>query len=67
MMENYCAFSKSHKCLKYEDYEITKVALAEAESLCHGNWIEIQRKDAYIITLQNLLIENGISFPDEWD
>jgi len=67
MMENYCAFSKNHKCLKYEDYEITKATLAEAEALCHGNWIEIQRKEDYIATLQNLLIENRINFPDEWD
>lgn len=24
MMEDYCAFSKDHKCLKWEDYELTR-------------------------------------------
>ena len=52
MMENYCAFSKNHRCLKYEDYEISRYALAEAESLCHGNWIEIQNQYEYIKLLQ---------------
>ena len=41
-MENYCAFSKNHKCLKWADYQLTKHELEEADSLCHGNWIEIQ-------------------------
>ena len=65
MTENYCAFSRNHKCLKYEDYEFTKYTLAEADELCHGNWIEIQRKEEYIRTLQSLLSENGIFYPDE--
>ena len=43
-MENYCAFSKNHTCLKWLDYVITRQELEEADSLCHGNWIEIQRK-----------------------
>ena len=42
MMENYCAFSKDHKCLKWEDYDLTRHELEEADRLCHGNWIEIQ-------------------------
>jgi len=44
-MENYCAFSKNHTCLKWLDYVITRQELEEADSLCHGNWIEIQRKN----------------------
>lgn len=47
-MENYCAFSKNHTCLKWLDYVITRQELEEADSLCHGNWIEIQRKNQYI-------------------
>lgn len=47
-MENYCAFSKNHACLKWLDYVITRQELEEADSLCHGNWIEIQRKNQYI-------------------
>ncbi len=39
-MENYCAFSKNHACLKWLDYVITRQELEEADSLCHGNWIE---------------------------
>lgn len=37
-MENYCAFSKNHTCLKWLDYVITRQELEEADSLCHGNW-----------------------------
>ena len=50
-MENYCAFSKNHKCLKWMDYKLTRTELEEADSLCHENWIEIQRlykKNQYI-------------------
>lgn len=40
-MENYCAFSKNHKCILWTDYEITREKLSECHTLCHGNWIEI--------------------------
>ena len=36
---NYCAFSKDHKCILWMDYELTRHELAEANELCHGNWI----------------------------
>ena len=29
MMKDYCAFSKDHKCLKGEDYELTRSELEE--------------------------------------
>lgn len=51
--------------LKWLDYVITRQELEEADSLCHGNWIEIQRKNQYIQTLQEILDSNHISFPDE--
>ena len=35
-MDNYCAFSEDHKCLKLEDYELTRHELEEADNLCHG-------------------------------
>ena len=38
---NYCAFSKDHKCILWMDYELTRHELAEANELCHGNWIEV--------------------------
>ena len=64
-MENYCAFSKNHKCIKWTDYEITRQELEEADELCHGNWIELQRKEEYIQLLQTILDNNGISYPRE--
>lgn len=42
MVTDYCAFSKNHRCLKWIDYEATRVEPEEADQLCHGNWIEIQ-------------------------
>ena len=42
-MNDYCAFSKSHKCLKWTDYELTRYELEEADELCHCNQIEIQK------------------------
>ena len=63
-MEDYCAFSEDHKCLKWEDYELTRHELEEADRLCHGNWIEIQRLREYIRELKKLLDENGIEYPD---
>ena len=54
-MENYCAFSRNHKCLKWMDYELTRHELEEADALCHGNWIEIQRLYKKIDILETLL------------
>ena len=63
-MEDYCAFSKDHKCLKWEDYELTRHELEEADALCHGNWIEIQQLRDYIEVLKEILDENGIEYPE---
>ena len=65
-MQDYCAFSKDHRCIKWLDYEITREQLEEADELCHGNWIEIQHMRKYIDLLQNLLRENGIEVPTEY-
>jgi hypothetical protein len=62
-MENYCAFSKHHKCIKWEDYILTLEELAEADETCHGNWIEIERQYDYILKLQKILDDNGIKYP----
>ena len=59
-MENYCAFSKDHKCILWLDYEITRQELEECHTLCHGNWIEIERKYKYIQELKHLLDEHVI-------
>lgn len=65
-MNNYCAFSKDKKCIKWTDYEITRFELEEADELCHGNWIEIQHLREYIEHLQNTLKQNGIEIPPEY-
>ena len=62
-MDNYCAFSEDHKCLKLEDYDLTRHELEEADNLCHGNWIEIQRLYDYIDELKKILDENDIEYP----
>ena len=49
------------------DYELTRYELEEANSLCHGNWIEIERQYKYIQTLQKILSENDIPYPNEYD
>ena len=63
-MNDYCAFSKSHKCLKWTDYELTRYELEEADELCHFNQIEIQKLNDYIELLQSLLDKNEIEYPD---
>ena len=66
-MENYCAFSKNHKCILWTDYEVTRVEIEEANSLCHANWIEIQHLYDYIEVLQHLLSSNNILYPQDYD
>lgn len=63
-MNDYCAFSHNHKCLKWEDYELTRHELEEADNVCHGNWIEIQRLCDYIDKLKAILDKNDIDYPE---
>ena len=63
-MNDYCAFSKAHKCLKWEDYQLTRHELEEADELCHGNWIEIQRLRDYIDKLIEILDKNKLDYPE---
>ena len=65
-MENYCAFSKNHKCLKWTDYQLTLFELKEADETCHGNWIEIQHLQGRVDQLEHLLEQAGIEIPDEY-
>lgn len=65
-MENYCAFSRNHKCLKWMDYELTRHELEEADALCHGNRIEIQRLYKKIDMLETLLKDAGIAIPETY-
>ena len=66
-MDNYCAFSKDHKCILFTDYEVTRIELEECHTLCHGNWVEIERKYQYIQILKSLLSKNSIPFPEEYE
>ena len=63
-MENYCAFSKNHKCMKWMDYELTRHELEEADALCHQNWIEIQHLYDRIHLLESILADTAIDVPD---
>lgn len=64
MMEDYCAFSKEHKCLKWEDYELTRHELEKADRLCHGNWIEIQRLYRTLTSSDPSRRKNNIDYPE---
>ena len=65
-MNDYWAFSHDRKCLKWEDYELTRHELEEADDLCHGNWIEIQKLYDYIEKLKKILDESNIEYPEIW-
>ncbi len=65
-MNNYCAFSRSHKCLKWQDYQFARLELEEADDLCHGNLVEIQHLREYIGALQETLCQHGIEIPLEY-
>ena len=52
--------------MKWMDYMLTLQELEEADSLCQGNWIEIQRKTKYIQTLQTILDNNHIPYPKDF-
>jgi hypothetical protein len=47
------------------DYEITRHELEEADELCHGNVIEIQRLYERIGLLESILKKAGIDIPPE--
>ena len=44
-------------------YYSSKKCIEEADSLCHGNWIEIEKQYNYILELQKILDEHGIDYP----
>ena len=65
-MKNHCAFSKNHSCPLWTDYELTCYELEEANSLCHGNWIEIQHLQDRVDQLEQLLRLAGVEVPPEF-
>lgn len=62
-MNNYCAFSNNHQCLKWVDYQLTRHELEEADELCHGNQIELAYLQKRVEYLEKLLKDNGIPIP----
>ena len=66
-MNDYCAFSRDCKCIKWMDYQLTLHELEEADELCHGNWIEIQqlrdRIELLELELEGILKQFRIDFP----
>lgn len=64
-MTDYCAFSRNHRCIKWDDYTLTRYELEEADELLHGNWIEIQKLRDRINQLEKRLLEAGIELPVE--
>ena len=65
-MKNHCAFSKNNYCPLWRDYELKSYELEEANSLCHGNWIEIESLQRQVHFLKKLLEENSIILPDDY-
>ena len=65
-MNNYCAFSKDHYCIKWQDYVLTRLELEECDELCHGNWSEIESLQRQVLFLKKLLEENSIVLPDDY-
>ena len=55
----------SHLRILWLDNIITRHELEEASSLCYENWIAIERKDAYIQELQEILKHHNIPYPQE--
>ena len=49
-MENYCAFSKNHKCLNWTDYELTRYELEEAGSLCQAKKMSVTPKSNEMVS-----------------
>lgn len=65
-MTDYCALCRDKHCILYADYQLTRHELEEANELCHGNWIEIQKLYQYIDTLKKVLREHTIPIPAEY-
>lgn len=51
----------------WTDYEITREELSECHTLCHGNWIEIERKYKYIQELKKILSDHEIPYLEEYE
>ena len=64
-MKNNCPFSESGKCEIWIEYQILQCALEEAEELAGTNWTEIKRLSARIDQLTAVLVDAGITIPED--
>lgn len=62
-MENYCAFSKNHTCLKWLDYVITRQELGETNLSLSRKLDRDSTPEQYIQTLHEVLDANHL-YPD---
>ncbi len=62
-LDTFCAFSRNHKCIKFTDYQVTRLELDEADTICHDNWTEIRCLRHYIDQLENALAKADIPVP----
>ena len=63
-MMKECPFNSRSKCDIWVDYQVTSVALQEAEEQCSSNWREISYLMDRVKLLEALLTEVGISIPE---
>lgn len=59
-MNNYCAFSNNHQYLKWNNYQVTRYELEEADELCHCNQLALASLQKRVMQLERLLVEHGI-------
>ena len=64
-MKDNCPFSESGKCEIWIDHQILQYALEEAEELADANWTEIKRLYAGIDQLTAVLVDAGITIPED--
>lgn len=59
-----CPFNSRNRCEIWTDYQVTCVALQEAEKLCSANWEEISYLLDRVKLLETLLNEARIEIPE---
>ena len=64
-MNSHCPYSNNKKCLKWDDYMLTRYELEEADELCQKNCNEIMQLQQHIDQLESLLIKHGIKLPEK--
>ena len=63
-MMKECPCNSRGKCDIWVDYQVTYVALQEAEELCSSNWKEISYLLDRVELLEARLTEAGIPIPE---